>query len=526
MSKKNKNIDTKKTKVAVKNNAQQKPATAVENKKQADKPAKEEEKKVKQTKPVQDPPKNNVQPVEVKQEDDGITIITPEEVKETILPDDSIKGLQRALAHNNGSHLSSDGQVRLLDLARRAFVEENRTGFAVPTEVQQNMNYVINVGIVTKLAESAVNGDTAFDIVMKSAAYPRLLEVAKGLGVTLPSVKSIEAHTTKEDKKAGNVRIPAGKGSGTKVSPEATDQLKKDKDIQDNKPELDPTKITSEDDLKKALQYLLTIKNKSVGKTLVDVVDFMRNYRMTEASKANNSTEAMERLDERTTAGWLDDIFRYVTPSFLMGGIGKGMALTFDATGSPVRAFTILRESIKASDEKPEWCEQDIADAVSCIIRWVSQVSLKKDQKNLEALGDPKKYDKNTKAIAEKYNESIQKQQGRITNIMSPNGEFLSTFLDKFYKLDKNAVTLYGVIRRMYYSETLSEENKSKKYKNLDNLILNKVGYIFNLFRTSDSKIGEYSETDIESPICYTDEELEAMKQEELEVKKHLAKKK
>lgn len=503
MSKKNKggNKQIKKTAPNTNNNAPKAKVVANENKKKDEKQVAKETatpKDTKKEKVIPAPPENNTASIE----NGGISIDPPkkDEKLTQYTPDDAVKGLQKALAHNNGDHLSSDSQVLLLDLTRRTFVEENRTGFAVPTEVAQKMNYVVKVGIVAKLAESAMSGDTAFDVVMQSAAYPQLFDVAKSLGVTLPSIKSIEAHTTKEDKKAGNIRIPAGKGSGTKVSTEAAEQLKKDKAVQDSKPELDPLKITSEEDLKKALQYLLTIKDKSIGKMLVDVVDFMRNYRMNEASKANNSTEAMEKLDQRTTAAWLDDIFHYVTPSFLLGGIGKGMAITLDATGSPVRPFTILRESVKGGDGKPEWCDQDIADAVTCIITWVTRLSIEADEKNLAALGDPEKYDTQTKEIAEKYENSIAKLKNRLTTILSPDSKFLDTFLDKFNAMDKNSVTLYGVIRRMYYPQTLTDDVKGKKFKNLDSLIMNRIGYIFNLFRAADSKIEGYSTEDLEQP--------------------------
>lgn len=525
MSKKNKGGKKGNNKPIAKNVQQPAPKAAEKkvDKKSEEKP---EEKKAPEVPPTPDKANDGVQTVE----NGGVSVEKPGEKKQEqkqekkhenapIIDDEHVKGLQYALAHGTTSSLDANHRVELLGLLRKTFVDEQRPEFVAPVSVQVHMNKVLQIGVVCELAQSAIDSDSAFGIVLRKSDYPGLVETAKDLGITLPSIKLLEANTSAAQKKQGNITVPGGKGSGIKVSAEAKKQLEKQKEIQNNPPELDPLKITSEEDLKKALEYLLSRKN-TFGKNLVDVVDFMRNYRMNEASHAENSTAAMEKLDSRTTTAWLDDAFQYVDTNLILTGLSNGMVATLDLTGAPVRAFTLLRESIKDKDGKYAWDDQSIADAVVAIIKWRAQYMIKKNEENTASLGDPSKYDDTAKTVAKANAESTQKIKNYLQILLDPPTDFMTNFADKLHAKDKQHVTLAGVIRLMYYPETLTDENKNKTYKNLEDNIIQRIGIIFNLFRTAGDKIETYSEDNLTEPVAYTDDELKAQKKAEGEAKK------
>lgn len=435
-------------------------------------------------------------------ENGGVTVIPEEKEKKIfekkpVVEEDSVKILQDAMNAESSSGLDANHRVELMGLIRKTFVDEERPQFIAPTSTRVHMNKLLQIGIVAEIAQETISGKSSFAITLQKSGYSELLETAKELGVTLPSLKLIEANTSPAVKKQGNVTVPVGKGSGVKVSAEAKAQLEEDKKIQSDTPELDPLKITSEDDLRKTIDYMFRRK-KNFGQNLVDIVDFMRNYRMNQASQAENSTEAMQKLDDRTTTAWLDDIFRYTKPSFITGGLSAGLCATIDQTNSPVRAFTILRDSIKDGDGKVAWDDQSIADAVTAIVKWKSQLGVSADTANLEKLGDPKKYDTGAKTAAESYNKSINAQKERINVVLCPSSDFMSTFADKLASGEKNHVTLAGIIRRMYYPETLTDENKNKEYANLNDLIIQHIGIIFNMFLPADSQLEDYSEINLD----------------------------
>lgn len=438
-------------------------------------------------------------------ENGGVTVETANETKSTknetpVVEEDSAKILQDAMDVGKAGGLDANHRVELMGLIRKTFVDEERPQFIAPTSTRVHMNKVLQIGLVAEIAQEAMSGKSSFAITLQKSGYSELLETAKELGVTLPSLKLIEANTSTAVKKQGNVTVPVGKGSGVKISAEAKRQLEQDKEIQLSVPELDPLKITSEEDLAKAIDYMFRRK-KSFGQNLVDIVDFMRNYRMNQASQAENSTEAMQKLDERTTMGWLDDIFRYTKPSFITAGLSAGLCATIDQTKSPVRAFTILRESIKDGDGKIAWDDQSIADAVTAIVKWKCQLGIDADTANLEKLGDPKKYDTQNKSMAESYNKSIATMKDRINVVISPSTDFMTSFIEKLNAGEKNHVTLAGIIRRIYYPETLTDENKNKTYENLNDLIIQHIGIIFNMFCPIDSQLNEYSNANLDPVV-------------------------
>ena len=155
--------------------------------------------------------------------------------------------------------------------------------------------------------------------------------------------------------------IPANK---VKVPDETKKKLQEEKKIREGeKPELDPEKITSEEDLTKALTYMFVQqKGTRLTSTLLEGVDFMKKFRMHEASLAENADEAKAKFESYNTGDWLDDLFKYVQPSVFFTGIGRGMAECTAIAKDPIHAFCIFRDAIKNKETgEPVLSDQEIA---------------------------------------------------------------------------------------------------------------------------------------------------------------------
>lgn len=415
------------------------------------------------------------------------------------------------LVNRKHSGLSPDGQVRLLDLAHRVFVEETDPDLQFPQTVRKNVNNLVAIGIMCSFADHAANGDNSFALVLQSQAYPALTAAAEAIGIKLPDIKALPAGTEE-----GTVMIPA---KDVKVPKDVKEKLKEEKKIREGeKPELDPEKITSEEDLKKALEYkFVSSKGKSLPVILTDAIDFMKKFRLHEASLAENATEAKARFESYNSGDWLDDIFSYFRPPVFFNGIGRGMASVTEVEKSPVHAFIIFRDAIRNKETgEPVLDDQEIAYCVKCIIKWFCNTNIKSNEKSIEELDK----DKNKDVIA-KCEEAITKYKKILDYITNPSAEEADSLPDNIgasFTSDGSTLTgecqkansLMNKVCKSYYGKQLSDAD----YANLVSNVQQHVGCIINLFRDSGSQLVNYKLANITELEERSEEEKEAFRKE------------
>ena len=212
------------------------------------------------------------------------TVIETVENKENV---NISKSTPRNLVGTTRSALDANHRVDLLTLTNKVFREDPDASRKYSVDFLGAMDTIVAAGIVCALADEAAFGEGSFSAVLNHTMYPQLVIAAKELGVTLPQVKALPVD------KDGNVTIESSK---VKLSKETKQELEKEKEIEETKPELDPVKVANMDEtaLKNALQYMLVVEPKvsKIKDVLVKVVDFMRTYRMTLADKAENAAKA------------------------------------------------------------------------------------------------------------------------------------------------------------------------------------------------------------------------------------------
>lgn len=408
------------------------------------------------------------------------------------------------LAGSTKSSLDANHRIDLLHLADDIFRKDPDAERKFSLEVRDGVNAIVAAGVVAAIADEAVYGNSIFSAVLNHTMYPQLVVAAKDMGIALPNIKALPVDEN------GNVTVDSKE---VKVSKEAKEKLTEEHAIEDEKPELDPVKVASmsEEDLKKALQYLLIVgpKKTNIKNTLVSVVDFMRTYRMTMADKAENAAEAKLKYDDYTVDQWLMDAFSYVKPTFLLHGIGRGLITMASLDKSPISSFCILRKTLFDPETgQPVWDEQSIADAVKAIIYLVANNAIADEQKNLDALD---KKAKDYKDISEKYKNSIQHYKDILGYVTNPDPEIISSLIEKMDKdKDPVAIKIYGRIKDQYYPNSARGG-----FKNMDYNIVQHAGIICNMFKPFADQDETYAEINLHDLVAYTTEEIKEMREAE-----------
>lgn len=415
------------------------------------------------------------------------------------------------LMSRKNSGLSPDGQVQLLDLAHRVFVEEKDPDLQFPQKVRIATNKIVAIGIMCSFADHAATGDNSFAMVLQSQAYPVLTAAAEELGIKLPDIKALPAGT-----ESGTVMLESDK---VKISPETKKKLQQEKKVREGeKPELDPTKLTSKEDVAKALEYMfLSSGGKRLPELLTDSIEFMKKFRNHEAELAENTEEAKKRFENYNSGDWLDDVFSYFRPPVFFSGIGKGMATVIAGKKNPLHAFIILRDAIKDPQTKePVLEDQEIAYCVKSIVKWYCDTCIESNQKAIENL-DPKK----NKAEIEKCEAQIQHYNSIIDYITNPSADEITDLLtnigtsfdesgNQLSKECQEANATFNRICKSYYGKQYSTAD----YKNLDVNIQQYGFHIINLFRSPGEQLMDCGITNVSELEERTEEEKEALLKE------------
>ena len=413
---------------------------------------------------------------------------------------------EKILSKSRRGGLSPDATVQALDLAHRVFVEEKDPDLQFPKTVAIKVNKIVAVGILCTLADHAANGDDSFANVLHTQAYPSLASAAEDLGFKIPDIKALPS-----GKEEGTVVL---KSDQVKIPAETKKQLKEEKKIREGeKPELDPEKITSQEDVTKALQYMFLCGSKRLPELMTESIDFMKKFRLHEASLAENAEEAKARFENYNSGDWLDDVFSYFRPPVFFTGIGRGMATVTASKKNPIHAFIILRDAIKDKETgTPVLEDQEIAYCAKAIMKWFCNTNIDSNKKAIENL-DAKK----NKTEIEKCEAQIQYYNDILACITSPSSDEVDNLLDNIGTSFNEGGTLtdecqeanatFNRICKSYYGKQLSTAD----YKNLGENIKQYGYHIINLFRSPGEQLMDCGLTNVSELEERSAEEREAM---------------
>lgn len=452
--------------------------------------------KMKQEKKVNAPKKPGAAPKTVKVEQ--LEDIPAEDAVKTHVATDGEGFLKKTRT------LSPDAQVMALNLVHKTMVEPRDPALEMPLEVKKNANRIVAIGSLCALAEHSANGDDEFALIMQRTGYSNLLEAASALGYKMPKIEALPV--IGDDK----VQLAA---SAVGIPEETKKEIKEEMEIRKGeKPELDPTKITSEEDLRKALRYKFVDKKYKLVDTLLDGIDFMKKFRLHEAEMADNTEDAKKKFEARNSGDWLDDLFTYVKPTVFFAGIGRGMAEVTAVEKNPLHAFVIFRNAIMNKETgKPMLEDQEIAYCVKSVVKWHCENNIESNNKaiaGLDAKKNAKEIELCKKQIA-RYNEI----EDFITNPTVDEVEHLleniGNHFDEGGTLTQECQTAnktFNSICESYYGKKLANDD----YQNLGENIKQYAYHIVNLFRVPGERIPDVGLMNISELVEKTAEEKEA----------------
>lgn len=387
----------------------------------------------------------------------------PEEVHEE---EKEKKAVERASKLNNipiGSSTSSaDGKAMLAYVMHERYGKNEELRKNYPELYQdlcRNIDVVTLLALVDVRQDLLNRGETGqLKLNIGVDQLMPLKSMADLLGIELAPAKA----------------LPGGNSNQLEIdfmASKVPEELSKDAGKSTNeKPELDPNKITTEEQIKEALSYLLC-SNKNVAIALVNTVEWYRTLRMMQETNADKKLA----MDDKTAEDWINEIFTLVKPVSLISGLGRSLYLYTSQLGSPIFSHALLHNYIS----KVGWSEEQIASILKALVQENVRLILKDDEKNPLA----------TKAL-----EAVAGSLGSkyIDNLfIDANIDVDKVAEDKKNTTEnivRNAKKILGVVRTNYFSKEQSPTEDELRMK---------IGQIINLYRDPANRLAEYCQPSI-----------------------------
>lgn len=414
--------------------------------------------------------------------------------------------------------LDANHQVDLLNGLDRHFMQPNAADkLGISQETVDKVNVFSAHGWVVVAAQEGMFGTSAFAGAIRQSLLPTIIDAAHDMGITIDQ-KALPAPS--ED---GTIKIPS---TAIKPSKEAKEQLKKEHEILEKKPNIDPTKIESDAELKDAINFIMA-DAKNGWEKIKNAIQFYRSYLSAKANKSDKKEEELAALNKKSNLELLDEIKNVIHDCpIVLSGIGRSMGTFTGSTKSPIVAFCMLKSS--ATDRKTGECElsdSEVADYTRAIVTWVNELSIKnynariaEHEKNLAVL----------KKDAKKNVEGIKDVEGKIescknsiahckdiidmlTNASTDTVDSLITdYADAKSSNNRAARLVFQKVFETYYSDVDLEKNDIATVKHN---VQQRAGIIVNLFRDPTTPNLEYNEANLTKMVLVAKEGEEGKKE-------------
>lgn len=408
---------------------------------------------------------------------------------------------QRSLAGLDPNH-AEDLLARIDD---RFYKDPNAaTRYNISQETVDKINEITARGFIALLANEVEIAQNSFAVRMRMSTLEALKEAAVDMRINIDT-KALPAPDSE-----GFVQVPS---TAIKPSADAKKGLKAEREAAAEKVQLDPSKIETEEALKKSLLSILVKGNGSENlyDKISTAINFYESYLAIQAGKTENPETAREELKKKSRTELFSDIAHLLGKcTFTIGGIAKFMYEQTERTKNPVVAFCTLRDaSLNTKTGMPQVDDSLVADIVKVLIRWYADTDIAVTneviagfERNLEILKKDSK--KNAKGI-EDGKKKIENAKNHIKNVedvvlyvnvpdRSVIDNFASDYTDNNREGYKMARMMGSKIVNTYYPGLdVKSVNKEALVHNLQQY----VGVIANMFLPPLSQLADFSEANI-----------------------------
>lgn len=394
--------------------------------------------------------------------------------------------------------MSQDSKVLYADLMQRRYIEHPQEDAKYTPEFIGGINMLIDATIMSVAVDEVVNGTGSLAMIIQKNpdGYKRLSTMAKGMGVTLPNYNLLEAPTKEQLEKVNLPEEVKNEGvlvvtvTEKNVSEETKDLAKREKEAQEKDVELDPVKITTDEQLKDALKKILSVRG-SVYENLFKAINFFRSVKVIQAGE---DKEKINKINSFSTAAIVNEISNIIgTCPFILDGIANYMFNVLSTTKNPIVPFIVFRATcINRNTGELKIPENEIAQLVTALIIWKCKAKIAEQKKNIEVLSKDKKA--NANAITQ-ANDNIKWFNEIMQTIINPSSDCVHSIVDNLdsenKELKDDARRAFGYVASTYIGKKYSMYNMEDVSRNVEIY----AGMVLNLFREEGSKLDGYTES-------------------------------
>lgn len=395
--------------------------------------------------------------------------------------------------------LDPNRRVDLLKMMHETFRTDPDAAkkYGMSQDTVDSINRITAIGQVAALACEVALGKNPFAVKMSTSQLVALNEVGQEIGINI-DIKSLPAPDAN-----GIVTVQK---EDIKVSKETKDQLKKEEEIKASNTEIDPTKIETEKDLTKALNFILVDRNNVYSK-LSETINFYRAYLSFRASKSENKDEELKKIESKSNVTLFKEIRALIGKCpLVINGIGRSMVTFTSTTKSPISAFCMLRNSTKNKKTGvPAISDQEVADLVRILVEWAVEIQIAeqnekiaKTEENIKTLSKDKKANakgiEDCKSKIETYKNNIEHLQSVVDIVVNPSSDSADNLLTELASKEERARRIFNYIVDTYYSDI---DVKDVDAATLKHNVQQYAGIILNLFRDPVTPLLDYSEANI-----------------------------
>ena len=392
--------------------------------------------------------------------------------------------LNKQLNSKSDTGLDANHQVDLLNGLKAFFHDDPNAKTRFGEAVVEKIDGITAIGFVTVLVNEIVSAKTPFAIKMSSAQLGAITEVAPMLGI------QIDAKLLPAPNADGTVQVPS---NAVTVSKETTKKVKKEKAIVDEKPTTDPSKITSDEQLKKSLVFILCDTSASTRPydRMVRATEFLRSVRSLEASKLTNADESKTKLAEikaKSISDLLEDMRLLIGECpFSTVGLAHYVHNQAVETKSPIAPFILLYRASRNKTTNAGLEDSTVAAIVKVLVNWNVDERLKEYEAACERIKKTTKSEKILKNALEPVQKNVDYCKSIKECICHPNFDAVESLIDDFKGEDakkKNKATfIVRNIIELWMPDVKFDEldSNEKKDEILEN-VKKRAGVIVNAF--------------------------------------------
>lgn len=353
---------------------------------------------------------------------------------------------------NSAKLMSPDAKVNLACLMQKRYIDNPdaaiKYGQAFIDEADNLVDNIALLAVLDLRAECIERGMDLNLTVNGNRIFP-VEHACKMLGITLPKPKLLEN---------GQKSFEFTEAKVDKNIEEAVAQDRKArKTIEDRVPELDPSKITSDEELVKALEYQMRSAGQNAIKGLLNTIAWFKPYLL---FKTTNADEKL-RIESESFEFWIEEILKHIKPTLLFTGIGRAIYTCVASDGHPIAGHMIIRKSVLKDNGELILSEEEVAEIVTTLLKSFHRFSLDKE-------------------VTEIKDKKIDERA--IKALLSGSEALIETILNKVEPSDKKS---YSLVQNGYFpSAEASAELRDSMHR--------KIGQILNLYLPITERMEHY----------------------------------